>query len=530
MRFWIDIINPATGAKLGSGPVYTALYWEHTARISRAGQVRFGLISNDVRADLIAPKRLAKCYTATLPSEADSARIANWGMGIIDSIELNHATDGAATLSVIGDDLLRELVYRRVGKLRLSAVSDALEPTKAIYHRPSDKSNANLVDGPVTIASGTYIYVGYTEPFDAWTPTIDTGNAVTASLEAQFYSDNEEWDGWQSIAIDDGTAVGGAPLAQTGEVSWTRPGESWQKMRHDDAMLYWLRFFVNVTLTSVEISANAITGDGPTTTGPADIMAFAPSAWSLDTVSGSDETVKAIKHQFDGETVLAALIRLAELSGEDFRLSSSTNRKLTWRPAKPTTGIRAVYGTAATSLIKNDAVCVIQSMRKVNDTYESFFGRVYAIGADGLTLEGVTPTLPSGYSLRSNDAGYCLQHDATWDAFEIELWMVFSDITDATMLYEAAYETLEQRRRQYEVYDVTVVKLETAVLPGDTISVEYQRTSGVFAFRVRESFTVLEITTRIDPTGIRVTRMKLGSKANMARYPDSEEEIVGRSL
>lgn len=530
MRFWIDILHPTTGAKLGSGPIYTALYWEHTARISRAGQVRFGLVSNDARADLIAPKRLARCYTATLPSDNASARIADWGVGIIDSIDLSHATDGAATLSVSGDDLLRELVYRRVGKLRLSAVSDALEPTKAIYHRPSDKSNVNLVDGAVTMAAGNYIYVGYPEPFDAWTPTIDSGNNVSVPLKAQFYSDNEEWDGWQSIIISDGTAVGGATLAQTGEVSWTRPGESWQKMRHDDEMLYWIRFYTDSTLTSVEFASNAITGDGPTTTGPADIMAFAPSAWSLDTVGGSDETVKPIKHQFDGETVLAALIRLAELSGEDFRLSSSANRKVTWRPAKPTTGIRAVYGTAATSLMKNDAVCVIQSMRKVNDTYESFFGRVYAIGADGLTLEGVTSALPAGYSLRSNDAGHCLQHDATWDAFGIELWETFNDIADVAMLYEAAYETLEQRRRQYEAYDVTVVKLETAVLPGDTISVEYQRTSGVFAFRVRESFTVLEITTRIDPTGIRVTRMKLGSKANRARYPDSEEEIVGRSL
>lgn len=529
MRFWIDILHPSTGVKLGSGPIYTALYWEHTARISRAGQVRFGLISNDSRANLIAPKRLVQCYTSTLASSGSAPRIARWGTGIIDSIDENHDVNGSAVVDVSGDDLMRELVYRRVGKLKLSADSDEILPTLALYHDPTTKTDVDLLEDAIVLAAGQYIYVGYTEPFYGVTFEISGGNSVAATLLAQFYSYNEEWNGWQSIAITDDTVSGGAPLAKTGLISWTLPGDAWQQVGHADTRLFWIRFYAEATLSEVVVTSVAISGDGPTVTGPADIMAFAPTGWSLDTVGGSDETIKAIKHEFNGETVLAALIRLSELTGEDFRLSNSNARKITWRPAKPETGIRAVLGTAATTLLSNDAVCVIQHMRKINDTYESYVGRIYAFGEDGSTLADVTSSPPAGWSLGSTDAGHFLQHDSTWVTYGIETWEEY-DTKGPDSLYEAAREDLLHKRERYEAYDVTVVKLEATVLPGDTLIVEFQRVSGVADFLLRESFTVLEITTRIDPAGIRVTRMRLGSRTDKARYPDSEDEIIGRIL
>jgi hypothetical protein len=69
----------------------------------------------------------------------------------------------------------------------------------------------------------------------------------------------------------------------------------------------------------------------PDDTGPADIIALAPSGWSLDTTTGFNSTIKGIYHQYEGESVLAAFVRLAELTGEHFYITS--DRKVVWMRA-----------------------------------------------------------------------------------------------------------------------------------------------------------------------------------------------------
>jgi hypothetical protein len=66
----------------------------------------------------------------------------------------------------------------------------------------------------------------------------------------------------------------------------------------------------------------------PVNTGAETLIALAPSGWSLDGSGGFKKTYKAIYHTYDGETVLEAFYRLAELTGEQFRLGSG--REITW--------------------------------------------------------------------------------------------------------------------------------------------------------------------------------------------------------
>ena len=62
---------------------------------------------------------------------------------------------------------------------------------------------------------------------------------------------------------------------------------------------------------------------GADVTAPADIIALAPAGWTLDTTRGFNSTLKAILHTFEGETVLAAFVRLADMTGEHFYATSS---------------------------------------------------------------------------------------------------------------------------------------------------------------------------------------------------------------
>ena len=83
-------------------------------------------------------------------------------------------------------------------------------------------------------------------------------------------------------------------------------------------------------LTYRQVGALAIDdgAGGPDVTGPADIIATAPAGWALDTDRGFNATFKSIQHTFEGETVLAAFVRLAEITGEHFYITAA--KKVVW--------------------------------------------------------------------------------------------------------------------------------------------------------------------------------------------------------
>lgn len=86
---------------------------------------------------------------------------------------------------------------------------------------------------------------------------------------------------------------------------------------------------------------------GADVTGPQDIIALAPAGWTLDTDRGFETTEKSILHMFEGETVLQALVRLAEITGEHFYLG--TGRTLVWMRGTGSAKLKytAYFGTFA---------------------------------------------------------------------------------------------------------------------------------------------------------------------------------------
>jgi len=438
MRFWVDIENMA-GAKLGSGPVTTAQYFEATTRLSKAGAVKMGMPGSDEKITMIIKKNRMRAKTMI------GQAITELGYGIIDHVEKNQDSSGAILFDVSGDDLMRELTDNHVGEL----------------------------------------------------------------------------------IIDDG--------------------------------------------------AGGLDDDGPTV-----IMALARTGWSLDTTEGYANSFKAIYHEYDGETVLEALVNLAKLTGEHFR--QGTGRTVIWMrklgSAKvnhsgitgvftlgenvsgyfsgaygvvmeataaylyiedahghfmagetvngadsgafvvvdtaynPSTGLRAVQGINPLAAEDNTEICIIVSLKEIEDSYEAQIGKVYAIGSGTgpakLTLSGATVTPPIGYFLGNDARGYFLKHDNTWSTYAIERRKSFKDAQKVNELYEQAYEYLSRAKDSHMAYELSVTKLDQAISVGKTIRVIAQRwfegqDSGARfrALNVDAELYILEVTNRMDANGLR---------------------------
>jgi hypothetical protein len=366
MNWWIDIELP-DGSKTGPGPLRSATAFEATRRLDAAGKFKTKASLAEARASMVQAKRRVRCWG--LINEI----VTDLGAGIIDQI----GVDTDLNLDISGDDLLRELTYRQVGRLLIGA-------------------------------SGA-----------------------------------------------------------------------------------------------------------PSTTGPAQIEAYFPAGWSLDTDNGYDVTLKAIHHRFEGESCLSALCKLAEITGEHFRLG--TGRTVIWMQTdQPVSGIRAIQGGDPISLESNTNVCVVTDIQEDKDSYDCLVGRVYAYGIGNgdsrITLEDIVIGV-TGWTIGSDvNKGYYLQHTDTWSAYGIERYISFKDISDGITLMEAAYEWMVRRLALQAAYKLSVAKLDQQIPVGSSIRVIYKRIlDGITILDIDTDLVVLETTTRLDADGLRTTALKVAT-------------------
>lgn len=344
---------------------------------------------------------------------------------------------------------------------------------------------------------------------------------------------------------------------------------------------------------------------GPDSTGPADIIALAPAGWALNTARGFDTTITTIYHQYDGETVLEALVRLAELTGEHFYTTS--DRKVVWIRAvgsakvthsgitgtytvgetvtgvssgaigtlqeatggagagylyiesvagsfvagetvtgmssgasctvgtayNPSSGVRAILHADPTAVMDNSEVCVLSDIVELEDSYDNYVGRIYAIGSglgsEKLELNGVTITPPGGYSLGSvAGKGYYLQHDSTWSSYGIARREVYKDIQDVDELYRQAYADLSRAKGGQKAYRLAVIKLDQTLTPGQTLRVTAQRwVDGTRVLNIDADLNILEIATRIDVDRLRTVGLVV---ATTDKLPERDLDVQVKNI
>jgi hypothetical protein len=137
-------------------------------------------------------------------------------------------------------------------------------PIGFIFH---DEDTGEIVDGTILATDETVtgftsvetplgddkaLYIGYLTEFtevDLW-PFVS--NAVGATLVLRY------WDGsqWVFLSSEDGTAVGGAPLATRGLISWSLP-DDWRECTPVDARFY-RGFYIQVTCATELTSTTSI--------------------------------------------------------------------------------------------------------------------------------------------------------------------------------------------------------------------------------------------------------------------------------
>ena len=286
----------------------------------------------------------------------------------------------------------------------------------------------------------------------------------------------------------------------------------------------------------LEISDGA---GGGVSTALADIMAFAPAGWSIDVVNGYATTTNLVYANFAGESVLAALVKLAEHTGEHFRFDG---RKLVWlRKAFTSSGVRAVQVVDPVAIESQANLAIITDLNEVEDSFD-LLSRIYPFGSGTgearLTLGPTTKSAPAGYTLDA--ANNYLKHDSAESTYgRIDRYLSFKDIrpisntspdlvSAANALFDAAYEYLSRYATPAKFYSLSVAKLDTEVLPGQTIHVVYRRVvDGFTAIDIDADLYVLETTTRVDTAGVRTVGMVV---ATVDRWPVSDDEMLAGEM
>jgi hypothetical protein len=330
--------------------------------------------------------------------------------------------------------------------------------------------------------------------------------------------------------VSDGTAVGGAPFAQDGTIEFEPPA-GWGTIAGN----YIIRFYAEATLDDVDFAEATVFVWSPVADALDRVLAFAPG-WSLDIVNGYGATGADVYLSFAGESVLTALVRIAETLGENFILG--TGKTIVWlRDDETDNGLRAVAGVDGVAAESNAEIVLIQDVRVSEDATE-LCSRVLpwggGIGQLRPTLADTTRSAPSGYTLSKTD-NYLLCDAAEASYGQIEHPLLAQDVvardTTATQrqqaadaLFDRALEYLAQHATPLTTYAVEVVMASTTIQPGALMRLVYDEwVDGYHALAIDDLFWLTGVSRRIGPDGIRITGLEM---ATAARTPASGNTLL----
>jgi hypothetical protein len=292
---------------------------------------------------------------------------------------------------------------------------------------------------------------------------------------------------------------------------------------------------------------------GPTDDPFTDLLTYA-TGWSMDAVNGYATLLGEVLLTLADETVLAALVKIAELTGESFRLGEG--RKIVWlrdlTASAVSANVRLINGGHGPDLAGNDDVAIITELSVETNTHE-LFTYIYPRGAgDGdarLTLEETTRFSAAGagdytsgdYTLHidADPLESYIKRDTAVTAYgQIERAVTYSEITPATtaaadveaaanQLFDAALAELKAHSAPQTVYSIACTKLEKQVLPGQTVFVSYRGMAGDYLYvDIEDTFLVLEATTQLDQQGVRTTGLVIGALSGAQRVQGDRELLA----
>lgn len=533
---WIDVEN-SSGVKYGSGPITTATGWNTTESLDAMGSFSFAMPAADPQAALLASKRYVRAWLAPDEPTAWPGQMLELGWGIIDRIEIKPSANGPTMIEVRGTDLLAELVNTTVGDLALYL--DETRSPDEVYHETGSQitwepgDSIDLDNDPLT-----YIYVRDAEQFMAISVTLGASKNTTAAvLKAQYYNEAATEPDWQNLNITDGTNSGGKTFGKNGTISFDPPS-GWGL---EPGALYTIRLYCDdADLTTVTFNTITITVRQPTETALHDIMDQAPDGWSLDTAGGATATETSVYYKMTWQSVLSALIWLAEQTGEHF-IKAPTGRRVRWLgTAQDDSGLHVVAGDpGATPSEFALYLLELQIIRDATPLFTRIYPRGTGNGDEQITLADATDSAPTGYTLNAG-SGYVERNAAVTEFGRIDLATDYPDIAaldgsdDArayagNMLLQRAVEDLKRGSYEQVAYACRVVPSIYRVLPGQMIHLIYHEWYADYhAVNVDDDLWVLDVESTITPSGDAYT---VGlTLAVVDRRPETDDDRHAREI
>jgi hypothetical protein len=519
-------IQVETYAGVVLGWIYGAQFrW--TWRLDGAGNFSLTIPGSHPGAQWLAPRTIVRLI---------AGRTENTGytvfVGVVENLTYHPDT---GELEASGSDELGLLSYRIVGDMAIEEVTQ--EAAKVIYYKwpywveftpPYSSSN------PVAVYSGTnqWIYIGrptafeevvfeFKKPHDGWVGGRYWFNyndgLREAKLVVQYWDEIEEK--WKELQLDEDTTVlkkdieqGGEvktkeyTMGQDGSIKFTPPaGWGPTKLKLGDSgetdNLYWIRYKADVEFGDTE--RWVYTKVDTITRGPLDgeqaiqlLLSSCPE-WSY-TIYG--DPVPPAQLQFSGETVLSALLKLAETV--DGHVRWVPTRKIGWLQGYYSQSLVAFTGPAYVTPGGFGLAAYITSLVERYDTQKQVT-RVYPVGGgEGemrVTLKYCTRTPPDFYTLNTeqnyiaHSSDQFLRVDAAQSFPEVTARAAAKSYMEqaANTLFDRALAWLRKRVEVGRFFEIEFVNVgfEHLPIPGDRTRLIYSDQN----FQIDEWVYLLEV-------------------------------------
>lgn len=282
--------------------------------------------------------------------------------------------------------------------------------------------------------------------------------------------------------------------------------------------------------------------------------------------SGATITASNIYARFRDDSVLNALIRVAEITGEHFRIG--TGRQVQWLGRDSdfvSSNVRAVMGGDGNAIVDGGYTHLAQiaSISHVEDV-QGMVNRVIIYGngegdnrltirgatvwPDGVSIITTSPhfrTMPNGrnyYLVAGNSAPTvnnvlnCLEDATSTAAYGVHeqalqisniapLSNTTADIQNAAnQLIRAAWEYILQNAEPRNSYSLRLVGCNTVLRPGTTIPVHAQRwVDGQRPIDINETLNILGATIELDADGLRTSDLMV---SDGVRQPMSTGDVI----
>lgn len=286
----------------------------------------------------------------------------------------------------------------------------------------------------------------------------------------------------------------------------------------------------SVRFLELESSGNAVTHSSAVSS----IASYAPSGWTL-TADGSPPNDE-IYYQFGGETVLAAALKVADLSRTHFYRSA--DRTLTFTSSFTDSGIRAIEAPRNPDTSDPHTCYIVGQPRFVEDTRD-LITRIYPYGSgstdDAIDMsQSYRTSAAAGYTLDlinnyiNNDAAEAIYG-------RIEEVKQYRDIAPlgvtipdqeaaANALHDIAFVELQRRSVAAEFFGLRLAGCASVLRPMQSIPCVFRRVvDGRTIMNVDDVLNIIGATVEVDISGLRTSSLTV---ATVDRWPDQNTDAI----